>query len=105
MSNGSCRVSLSGSHVLGNFGCNFVADLAKLLQVGFISSWEAPMAYIFVVLVLGVRWYCALGIPVFCKLWVHCCCGFGNVASGWLHFVWGSTLDLDFFCLGNVCKT
>ena len=73
MSNGSCRVSLSGFHVLVNFGRKFVADLAKLLEVGFISSGEAPMACIFVVLVLRVRWCCALGIPVLCKFWVHCC--------------------------------
>jgi hypothetical protein len=28
-----------------------------------------------------------------------------NAASGWLHLVWGSTHDLEFFCLGNLCKT
>lgn len=39
-------VSLSGSHLLVRFGCNFVADLAKLLKVGFISSGEAPVVYI-----------------------------------------------------------
>jgi hypothetical protein len=93
------------SHVLVNFGCNFVADLAKLLQVGFMSSGEAPMGYVFVVLVLDVRWHCALGIPVFCKFWVHCCCGFGKcsfrVASSRL----GKHPWLRFFCLGNVCKT